>query len=389
MHDRRIVPAILALGITQIIGWGTTFNLPAVLGPAMAADLAMPLPAIMAGPTIMLVTMAATSWALARLYGRHGAHAVMATGSVVGAAGLGLIAVSPNALIYYTAWLVLGLAGTAMLTTAAQIALAQIAGEKARQAIGALMLFGGLASTVSWPLANALSGSVGWRGACAVFALTLLLVCAPLHWRMLRSSALAAAESATTGESPLPVDRTDFALMAVAIAANGFVTWGFSLTIIVLLTTRGLSTDTAVSTAALIGLMQIIARFIEFTGGRRWTGLQTGLAASATLPLSFCILYFGHGLPAALAFVAVYGLAGGALAVARATMPLQFFPGAAYAHASAHLAGPLNLAFAAAPPAFAAILTAAGGEVALAVAFAISLIGFAALVWLTLRHRST
>jgi MFS family permease/DNA-binding CsgD family transcriptional regulator len=271
----------------------------------MAADLAMPLPAIMAGPTIMLVTMAATSWALARLYGRHGTHAVMATGSVVGAAGLGLIAVSPNALVYYAAWLILGLAGTATLTTAAQIALAQIAGKKARQAIGALMLFGGLASTVSWPLANALSGSVGWRGACAVFAFALLLVCAPLHWRMLRSSALAATESATTGESPPPVDRTDFTLMAVAIAANGFVTWGFSLTIVVLLTTRGLSTDTAVSTAALIGLMQIVARFIEFTGGRRWTGLQTGLAASATLPLSFCILYFGHGLPAGLDAVVV------------------------------------------------------------------------------------
>jgi len=388
MQDRRIVLAVLALGLTQIIGWGTTFNLPAVLGPAMAAELGVSLPAIMAGPTIMLVAMAATSWALARLNERHGPHAVMAAGSAIGALGLALIGVSPNVFVYCAAWLVLGFAGTAMLTTAAQIALARIAGDKARQAISGLMLFGGLASTISWPIANALSDAIGWRSVCLVFALALLLVCTPLHWWVLRRPAPAETETAKKDQSAPTVDRIDFALMAVAIAANGFVTWGFSLTIIVLLTSRGLSTDVAVSTAALIGLMQIIARFIDFAAGRRWSSLQVGLAASAGLPLSFCILFFGHGLPAALVFVVVYGLAGGTMAVARATMPLHFFPAGGYARASAQLAGPLNLAFAAAPPAFAAILSAAGGETALAVAFAMSLVGLTALVVLTLRHRA-
>ncbi|KKB12825.1 transporter [Devosia geojensis] len=387
MQDRRIVLAVVALGLTQIIGWGTTFNLPAVLGPAMATDLAVSLPAIMAGPTVMLVTMAATSWALAPLNERHGPHAVMAAGSAIGAAGLALLAVSPNVFVYYAAWLILGFAGTAMLTTAAQIALAQLAGDKARQAIGGLMLFGGLATTVSWPVANALSGAIGWRGVCLVFALALLLVCVPLHWRVLRRPAPAAAGTAGDGKPVPAVDRTDFALMAVAIAANGFVTWGFSLTIIILLTGRGLAIDVAVSTAAIIGLMQIIARFIDFAGGRRWSSLQIGLAASAALPLSFCILIFGQGLPAALAFVVVYGLAGGMLAVARATIPLHFFPPGAYARASAQLAGPLNLAFAAAPPAFAAILASLGAEAALTIAFAMSLVGFGALACLSLRRR--
>src|SRR3546814_18199003 len=52
------VRAIAALSVTQLIGWGATFWLPAVTGSAMAGELAMALPLVRAGPPVMLVIMA-------------------------------------------------------------------------------------------------------------------------------------------------------------------------------------------------------------------------------------------------------------------------------------------------------------------------------------------
>jgi len=86
------VRAVAALSLTQLIGWGATFWLPAVTGPAMAGDLGMVLPAIMAGPTVMLVVMAAASWPLSSIFERHGTRPVMALASPLGAAGLTIMA---------------------------------------------------------------------------------------------------------------------------------------------------------------------------------------------------------------------------------------------------------------------------------------------------------
>ena len=47
------VRATAGLGITQIIGWGTTFLMPSVLGRHMERDLALPSEVIYGGITVM------------------------------------------------------------------------------------------------------------------------------------------------------------------------------------------------------------------------------------------------------------------------------------------------------------------------------------------------
>src|SRR3546814_14442789 len=81
------VRAIAALSVTQLIGWGATFWLPAVTGSAMAGELAMALPMVMAGPTVMLVIMAMASWPLSTIFERHGARPIMVLASPLGAIG--------------------------------------------------------------------------------------------------------------------------------------------------------------------------------------------------------------------------------------------------------------------------------------------------------------
>nr|WP_314258495.1 MFS transporter [uncultured Devosia sp.] len=377
---------VAALSITQIISWGATFNLPAVIGPAMGVDIGLPISAIMAGPTVMLVVMAAISWRLATIFERRGARPVMALGSLIGALGLTILALAANPIIYFLAWFILGLAGACMLTTAAQIAVKEISGPQARQALGALMLAGGLTSTLMWPVTGILQAQWTWRPTTLFYAAQLLVVCLPLHWLVLaRHPRQPAAHAQTTARSRIDIPR--FALLAATFAANGFVTWGFSLTIIILFEARGLTHADAIAAAALIGIAQLAARLVDFLGSKHWSGLATALVTSLLFPASFALLFFTNGFPMAALFACLYGLAGGATAVARATLPLEIFPSDAYARASARLAVPLNLSFAAAPPIFAAILSSAGAETALLLALGLSSFALLCLVALFLLQR--
>src|SRR3546814_17736825 len=72
-----------------------------------------------------------------------------------------------------------------MLTIPAQIAVTEIAGEKARHALGVLILAGGLTSTIVWPLTGLLQAQWGWRTTTLIYAALMLLICTPLHWAAL------------------------------------------------------------------------------------------------------------------------------------------------------------------------------------------------------------
>lgn len=383
----RLPLIIAALALAQAVCWGMTFNLPAITGLAMAEALALPYFVVMMGPTVMLVVMALVAVPLLHLFERLGTRLVMTVSVGLGALGLAIVASATAHWAYFLGWIVIGGAGAGMLTTAVQIAVAELAGPQARRAIGALMVFGGLGTTLCWPLIGALQAAFGWRAATLLGALALLVVAAPIYWLLLARRPEGTATTDKSG-AHTRLDWIAFGLLAFSTAANGIVTWGFSLTIITLFESRGLDHGTAIVIASFVGVAALSARLIDFLASRRWNSLATGLVAGAGLPASFAILIFGTGELAAAAFVALYGLTSGILAVARSTIPLDLFPAGAYARASSMLALPLNLSFACAPPLFAALLVGPGSDVALWIATALSLAALVALILLVLRHRS-
>ena len=388
MHQSRfrLPVTIAALALSQAVCWGMTFNLPAITGAAMADALEVPYFVVMMGPTAMLVVMALMAVPMLGPFERMGMRLVMTASVGLSAIGLTIIALAMWSWSYFIGWAVVGAAGAGMLTTAVQIAVAELAGPHARRAIGALMVFGGLGTTLCWPLLGALQAAFGWRAATLAGAGALLMVAAPIYWFLLAKRPDGAAKASKSGADS-PLDWIAFGLLAFSTAVNGIVTWGFSLTIIALFESRGLENGTAILIASFVGLAALSARLVDFVASHRWNSLATGLIAGVGLPVSFAILIFGHGELAAAAFVALYGLTSGVLAVARSTIPLDLFPAAAYARASSMLALPLNLSFACAPPLFAALLAGPGSDVALWIATALSLAALAALSLLVLRHR--
>lgn len=378
--------AVAALSVTQLIGWGATFWLPAVAGSLIAADFGLPLPVIMAGPTAMLVMMALISWPLRTLFDRHGARMIMVVGSPIGALGLLALGAANGPISYFLAWIIIGIAGACMLTTAAQIALTEVAGNHAKKALSFLVLAGGLTSTITWPITSILMNEWGWRATTLFYAVLLLVVCTPLHWKALAShrNKTEKAESAKSAT----INRAKFMLLATSFAANGFFTWGFALTIIILFEARGLDHAHAITAAAFIGIAQWAGRMVEVVAGNRVSGLLISIAGAALFPFSFIILLQADGVAGAILFATLYGVASGVTAVARATLPLELFPPAAYARASSQMAVPLNLAFATAPPLFTLIMTSASPEAALWTALLISIFAFSCLLGLALMKRA-
>lgn len=323
---------------------------------------------------------------------RHlGARRVMMIGSMVAALGFVMLACAHQAVLYFVAWTILGMAGSAALSTAAYIMLNEVAGRNARGAIGALMLVTGLSSSIFWPTTAFLAGAVGWRGTCLAYAAAMVLVCLPLYTFGLPRRAAAKADAAAPSDRPdayKPAGRGTFVLVVAAIGLNAFVSFGFSAVLVELLKAQGLSATEAVAFGSTLGVVQVSARAIDFLGGGRWDGITTGLVAGTLLPIAMLILIAGHGsYPAIAAFILIYGLGSGALAVARATIPLVFYDKGAFAKATSHIALPLNLISAASPPILAGLLTRVGSNAVLELALTCSIGALVLLAILGRRRR--
>lgn len=380
-----ILRYLIVLAIGQNIGWGTV-GLLAVLGSTMAADLDMPQPVIFAGTSVFYVTMGLCAPLLGSAFIRFGARTLLAAGSLMSALGFILLAASHGTIPYFLAWAILGLAGSASLSTASHIALNEALGARAKNAIGLLMLASGLSGTIFWPTTAYLAGLTDWRTICLIFA-ALLLFAAALYALGLPHPQTAAASPAKTIEPAAAPAQTTFYLVAAAIALNAFVTFGFSAILIELLKSLGVQPDLAVGLASSLGIIQVAARALDLLGGTRWDGLSTALVAAPALVLSLILLLvFGTSWGGVVSFIVVYGIGAGALAVARATMPLVFYDKAEYARALTRIALPLNLISAAAPPALIALLDGIGPQAVLIASLICSGLALGLLVLLNQRR---
>lgn len=389
LADRKIVGALLVLAITQIIGWGT-IGLPAIVARQMAADLGMTIPAAFAGTSVLYVTMGLIAPFLAKYLIRHGARPVMTAGALVAVPGFVLLSFAPNPALYYVAWMVLGLAGSATLTTSTYVMLTEVAGPKAKSAIGALMLVTGLSSSVFWPVTAFISGAVGWRDTALIYAGLMLFVCAPLYFFGLSPRQTPIEEDASPSGATRPPatgQSGTFLLVLGVVALNAFVAFGLSAVFVELLKARGLSSEAAIAFGASLGVIQVSARAVDFMGGDKWDGITTGLFAGALLPVSMVILLLGGDARwAIMGFILLYGLGSGALAVARATIPLAFYDKAAFTRASARIALPLNLMSAIAPPILAGLLVHSGSTAMIILVLACSCLVLVLLLMLRQRR---
>lgn len=144
--------AISALGVTQIIGYGTLYYSFSILAPSIAAEFYVSVEWIYGFMSIALLAGGVIAPYSGALADRHGAARVLSFGSIGAAAALAICGLANNAWFFLVGVILLELASAFVLYATAFALLAQAAGPKAQRSITYLTLIAGFASTIFWPL---------------------------------------------------------------------------------------------------------------------------------------------------------------------------------------------------------------------------------------------
>ena len=348
---------VSTLGVTQILAWGSSYYLLAVLAQPIARDTGWPFGWVVGGLSLGLLTGGLVSPRVGDSIQHRGGRPVLAASALLLALGLIGLALAPALPIYLASWLVLGAGMGAGLYDAAFATLGRLYGQRARRAIATLTLFGGFASTVCWPLSAMMVSHFGWRGACLIYAGIHLAILLPLYLFVLPSeakqpvAATAGKEGAATGgraKSRLPPGTMMiFILLAASITIASMISTVISVHLMTILQARDIALAAAVALGAIVGPAQVSARAVEMLISRYHHPIWTMLGGTIFVAIGVGALW--AGLPIISAALVFYGAGIGIESIARGTLPLVLFGEASYAAIMGRIAMPSFLAQAAAP----------------------------------------
>lgn len=384
--------AIWALGVTQIVGYGTLYYSFAILAPDMAAEFGLPTEWVFGALSVALFLGSLLAPTAGRLADRHGAGRVMTLGSLAAALALTACALAPERFSFVAALIAMELASCFVLYATAFVAIVQIGSVGAQRSITHLTLIAGFASTLFWPLTTFLHSQLDWREVYLVFAAANLLLCLPIHrWLALvaaqrRLPAVDVAVAAVEAKSPPSLDpariRILFLLMMAGFAVEGFILSAVLLHMVPLLTALGLGTA-GVAAATLFGPSQVASRLINMIFGGRLRQSSLAIIAAGLIALGLATLLASSPMVAGIAaFVVLFGLGSGLTSIVGGTLPLEVFGRNAYGRNVGWMSAARQFTSAFAPFAFALMmagLTVTGALLVLSAAAVIGIGVFAGL----------
>ncbi len=363
----------------------------------MARELGMAVPTVFAAFSVALIVSALLGPVSGRSIDRWGGRPVLIATNLVFAGGLGLLAMSHDAVGVFAAWIVIGIAMGSGLYEAAFAALVRLQGRDSRNSITGITLIAGFASTVGWPLTSLLEAQFGWRGACLAWAALHLILGVPLNALLPKAQARSTADppagAAVTGvkgsneednarPQRLPPRRRAAILLAVVFAVTWFISTAMAAHLPRLLEASGATLAVAVGVGALVGPAQVAGRLLEFGFLRHVHPLLSARLAALMHPVGAAALLLVGG-PSAAVFAIFHGLGNGVLTIAKGTLPLVLFGPSGYGHRQGLLMVPARLAQALAPWLFGLLLDRWGSG-AMWFTAALGMAAFAAL-WLVPR----
>ena len=357
---------VWVMGFTQIFAWASSYYLPAVLAPKIAADTGWAMTTVVGGLSWGMLVAGASAPTVGRQIDRHGGRSVLAVSSLLLALGMLIMGLAYNVAAYYLAWTMVGFAMAAGLYDAAFSTLARLFGDSSRTSITGLTLIAGFASTVGWPLIAGLESSIGWRGTCFALAAIHLLICFPMHRVLIPGRSQQPSLPVIPEPEVEPGARCDYLFIwtAFILTALALVVSGMSVHLLNILQLLGIATAVSLTLGMVFGPAQGVARITEFS-----LGSNLHPTWSTRIGLLLCIAGLGLLTPGVvwLAFVAIalYGAGSGILTIVRGTLPLALFGPRGYGARMGRLARPILVAQACGPIAAAFVLHRFGAQMLL------------------------
>ena len=321
---------IWALGLTQIIGYGTLYYSFSALAPAMALSFGWTEEWVYGVLSASLLLGGFVAPVSGRWADRFGAARIMPWGSLAASLSLLACALAPNGVAFAAGLVAMEVSSGFVLYATAFAALAQIAGRAAQRSITHLALIAGFASTIFWPLTTTLHDYLSWREIYVAFAVLTLFVCLPVHaWLARRDTSTPAPGSAAViEEAPLvPPGQEQWAqiVMLVGFALLGFVSSAVLVHMIPMLAALGLGAA-GVFVTTLFGPAQVLSRLINLQFGKGLSQPALGVIAAGLMPLALVVLVTTAPLlPGAAVFALLFGLGSGLSSIVSGTLPLALF----------------------------------------------------------------
>ena len=375
--------AVWALAFGQALGYACFFYTFAALILYWQRDFGWSYGVLATGPALAVVVSAVLSPAVGRGLDRGAAVALLTVGPILGAVSLAVLALSVTPFGYLLGWAGLGVAQAVCLYDVCFALLIRRHGSKARPSITNVTLVAGLASTLAFPAAAALTGAIGWRGAIWVAAAVSLALTLPLNFYGARSIARGAVSAgAVVHRAAAPwrqiVANPQFLRLAALFALLNLNHWMLINLLRPILDEMGISPGIAIAAASTVGPAQVAGRIALMAGGTRLGArMATVITVSAAVfaPVLLILAGAAHGL--AFGFAVLQGAAMGIMTILRPVLVAETLGEEGYGATVGLMAIPGLAATAVAPVIGATLIWAGGGALLIAVGGGLAVVSMA------------
>jgi len=346
------------LSLAQLISWGSIFYTFALIMEPVERELGLSRVETSLAFSIALLVEGLLAYPVGRWIDRGNERSVMSVGSLLAAVCLAALGAVQSQWGFYLAWAGLGAAMSAVLYSPVFAVVTRRFPSDFRRAIITMTFLGGLASTVFIPLTAWLISAWGWRAAMQSLAVFHLLVCAPLHWLVLRGApgkrpAMAGQVHAERGLRQL-IRSAPFLLVGGFLILMTSVTSALPAHMISLLRENGLDEAWVIAIPASIGAFQVFGRLLLYFFENRFDLHLANRLIPGLIPLGLAALLVAPWLGAGqtgvvVLFVVLFGMGNGMLTIVKGTAMAQYVSREHVATLNGALGMPLALARAASP----------------------------------------
>ncbi|MFM0388366.1 MFS transporter [Paraburkholderia dipogonis] len=364
--------ATWALAVAQLVSWGSIYYAFSLFVVPMEGAMGWSRTATNAALSVGLLISGVAAYPVGKWIDHGHGRRVMVSGTVLAAAMLALWSQAHSLVTLFIVWTGLGVAMAATLYDPVFAVITRDFPRSFRTKITLVTLVAGFASTVFIPLTQVLVDHLQWRDALLALAGFNLAICLPIHVFAIGrdapreddrdyKAALKATNAAGTGRA---LRTPTFWALAVCFTAYYATFAALTFHLVPLMAARRVSPALILTTMAVIGPAQVLARVLWFTIGRNVRPSIVGMVITTAFPASVLVLMCAGTSPELLIlFAVVYGGANGMMTILRGTIVQDVMWTEGYGAVSGLFSMPSNIAKGIAPISAAAIWTAGGNYV--------------------------
>jgi len=256
----------------------------------------------------------------------------MTGGSAVAGGALMLLSLVETPAQLFAAILLAEAAGMFVLYNVAFAAVARLdLSMPAQKSISIITLFGGVASTIFWPLTLWLFNLVGWQMTWVILGIFYLATAVPIHATVLNRPLRDPQTERPSDDVDGPelqgrARRRGMLWMVISFVFSGYLMGAVMTLWVTNVQDLGHSAAAAALAGAVIGPFKTVGRFLQMLVSRQMYPLVTyALALSLMMSGFVVLLIFGFTLPGVIFAAALYGMGDGIKTIATGTVPLALF----------------------------------------------------------------